>query len=275
MLCVIAVVFCIVGRPGAQAARADLPAAPPPGFVFEVSPTANARYKALGDAFVNDGRLARVLPAVNATLRMPRNIPVRLSGCGASNAVYDPNTHSIWLCYELFDEIEKGFDAMYAGDPAAGKPDVRPFLPPGLTVAKTMEAMLFIAMHEIGHALIRELQITYSGKEEDTVDEFATVLLLGGKQETIVVNGAISLWLIAPMKKVRKAMGFNAFFDEHAFGEQRYADILCLLYGSNPAEHAAMVPIQLPAARAASCENTYLVKTRFWDEKLAPHRRKP
>ncbi len=56
----------------------------------------------------------------------------------------------------------------------------------------------------------------------------------------------------APMAKARTAE-IEVFWDTHAFGEQRYADIFWTIYGSDLAGHAAMVPVQIPAARAGSC----------------------
>lgn len=248
--------------------RPALAAPPPPGFHLEIAPTTNARYRALGDAFVKDGRMRAILALYTDQLVMPRVIPVRLRECGGvANAFYMPQSHEILLCYELLDAVYRAWEKVFAGDPAVGKPDVRGILP-GLLVARTVNTTLFIAMHEVGHCLIHEFSFGYSGKEEDAVDDFATLAMLAMKQEQVAVDGGVAMALLTPLAKTR-TLGIEVFWDAHAFGEQRYADIFCTIYGSDPAGHAAMVPTQIPAARASTCPKAYAAKSKFWNEKLA------
>jgi Putative metallopeptidase len=263
-------VACFVELPAARPALAQ----PPPhalGFYLESKPTANAAYQALGDRFVTDGRMAAILSALTTRLQMTRAIPVRLQECSETNAAYFAATHEIVLCYQLFDATKRANEKVFTGKPSAGKPDIRELLPADQIVWMTMNAMLFFAMHEIGHCLIDEFAVKYSGKEEDAVDEFATVMLLAMRQEAAAANGATALDLLTPMVKVRRDLGLEAFWDAHAFGEQRYADIMCLIYGSDPANHGAMVPQQLPSSRALRCPQEYSTKASSWNEKLAPH----
>jgi hypothetical protein len=265
------------------------PQGPPPapvpatGFYLDAKPPANARQRALGEAFVQDGRIPSILGALTGWIAMPRVIPVHLQTCpqGGSlpagpNAFYNPNTHEIALCYELFELIYDSYDKLYQGDDhtPGRRGDVRPYLPPGQIVAQTVNSLLFVAMHEVGHALLNEWGSGHSGSQEDAVDEFATFALLAMHKEDAAYNGALAMFLAFPMGKTLAPSG-GAFWDTHGFGEQRYANITCLIYGSAPAGHASMVPMQIPAERAATCPSEYQMKKRYWDDQIRPRLLKP
>lgn len=76
--------------------------------------------------------------------------------CGAVNAYYDPTAKHVRMCVELVEE---------------GVP---------------VEAIRFMFAHEMGHAVIRQLDIPYVYSEEAATDELAAyVLHAAGKQSTI------------------------------------------------------------------------------------------
>ena len=68
------------------------------------------------------------------------------------------------------------------------------------------------------------------------------------------------------------AYDLDAYADEHALGEQRYFNLQCLIYGTDPEGFAGMVQTgDLTAARAAGCERETRQASRAWVRLLAPY----
>ena len=87
--------------------------------------------------------------------------------------------------------------------------------------------------HELGHCLIHELKLPAVGKEEDAVDEFATLLLLqAGQQGELAILGA-AMWFATH----RQGNDTTPFWDEHSLDLQRFYGIFTLLYATNPARY--------------------------------------
>jgi hypothetical protein len=62
------------------------------------------------------------------------------------------------------------------------------------------------------------------------------------------------------------------FWDEHAFDAQRYYNVMCLIYGSNPERYASFLSDgTLPFSRAARCEEEYDRIRRAWHRLLRPY----
>jgi hypothetical protein len=62
------------------------------------------------------------------------------------------------------------------------------------------------------------------------------------------------------------------FWDEHSFSKTRLYDMMCLVYGSNPAGNAGMVgPDKLPEQRAVRCETEYKRAEHAWFKLLDPY----
>jgi hypothetical protein len=61
------------------------------------------------------------------------------------------------------------------------------------------------------------------------------------------------------------------FADEHSLNSQRFYNILCLIYGSDPERYEAFVEAELlPAGRAARCPSEYTQKDESWSTVLEP-----
>ncbi len=84
----------------------------------------------------------------------PPGVTVRLANCGVPNAFYDLNGH-ITVCNELIMVMEHTLGP----DSAA-------------------QALRFIVLHEIGHAVFAIDDVPFTGNEELAADEYATVMLL-------------------------------------------------------------------------------------------------
>src|SRR5690606_3110578 len=67
------------------------------------------------------------------------------------------------------------------------------------------------------------------------------------------------------------AYNLHAYADEHALGEQRYFNLQCLIYGTDPEGFAGTVDAgDLTAARAAGCARETRRASRAWVRLLLP-----
>ena len=130
------------------------------------------------------------------------------------------------------------------------------------------DALLFTALHEVGHALVDVLDIPIAGREEDAVDQLAAVMLVDGSDEgsEAAVNGASGL------ATDEEELDELTFADDHALGSQRFFNVLCLVYGEDPQAYSGWVSDgTLPGERAEGCEAEYEHVSRSWDRLLEPY----
>jgi hypothetical protein len=99
---------------------------------------------------------------------------------------------------------------------------------------RTMDALIHVVAHEIGHAFLREFDIPILGPEEAIADDFATVyvhLTFPGRAESIVAARADQN--LADGRD-------NGPFSEYVDDDQRGGRSICLLYGLDPEGYAAL-----------------------------------
>lgn len=134
-----------------------------------------------------------------------------------------------------------------------------------------VDDLLFTLYHEVGHALIANLDLPVTGREEDAVDELSAVVLTdtwnGGGD--ILVSAAD--WFGAMDSERTDAYERSDFADEHSLDAQRYVNLLCLAYGSDPETYDYLVgPDEVPQDRAEGCPEEYEQAASSWDALLAP-----
>jgi putative metallopeptidase DUF4344 len=135
--------------------------------------------------------------------------------------------------------------------------------------------MLFVAIHELGHALVSELDLPVLGREEDAADAFATlgVLKCGAEFSRRVLVEAAKGWFMTAQRD-RKAGEVAHYYERHGLDEQRAYQIVCLMVGSDPVGFKDLADeTGLPEARRRSCGWDYDTASRSWDRTLAPHQR--
>jgi len=130
-------------------------------------------------------------------------------------------------------------------------------------------ATMFSFYHEAGHGFINLLDLPAVGREEDSVDQLATLTLIamGDQGVAMAMSGAYWFQLQA------KAGGHQTpFWDEHGFDGQRFYNIMCLIYGSNPGKYGQFVSSgALPEDRAKRCPDEYTKINRAWEKLLSPY----
>ena len=189
--------------------------------------------------------------SVTGYLTLLEHIPVNFEACGTANAWYS-NTGAITMCYELADE----YTALFRESDIAT----------GYGVAN---ALHWVFMHELGHAVIDMYGLPIVGQEEDAADQFATVMLLREGRD-----GARALQAMAHVYD--SGGGYTPSWDTHSLDSQRYYNMMCLLYGKHHNDDIGQsVEYRIPDSRAVRCPAEYADAVRAWEALLADYIRGP
>lgn len=125
--------------------------------------------------------------------------------------------------------------------------------------------------HEMGHALIDQLELPVLGREEDAAD-ILSVLLIDEVWEPetatgIAENTALSYVFMAE----ENADSEPAFWDVHGLDLQRYYSHVCLFYGADPENRTGFAKdFDLPPERAEGCAEEYQLALDSWWTYLEP-----
>ncbi len=220
-------------------------------------PSNDPKHREMAERLQASGLLDRTVAAVNDIIALPRDAAVLVGDCGRIDTYYDPGAPGIVVCHELLVYLRQLFGRT-TKDPAALDRAV-------------LGATFFVFLHELGHALVDQLDLPVTGKEEDAVDQLATVILIrsGGTGLSMALDGAHAFLLLG---KSARGSERTEFWDEHSFEQQRYYAITCLVYGSNPEAMARLVGNDgLPQTRAATCPQEYARIDRAWRTLLGEH----
>jgi len=240
-------------------------------FVIDYPAVKSPKHEIWRSALKDAKVLEQFTNGMNQFIAIPGIVTIELRECGQVNAFYRSiggPLAEIVMCYEILDDFEQIFSPYY--------PD------PKMTSQMIMGAWLFVLLHEFGHALIHQLDLPITGKEEDAVDQLSTLILTnaGATGESAILAGAQwfrlgsaryrtpgTVWL----QNVLGDEHYN-FSDEHSIAEQRFFNILCWEYGYNPAGlEFAVKDGTIPDHRAQRCGREYQQIVRTWERLLAPY----
>jgi hypothetical protein len=193
---------------------------------------------------------------LNRDIETPAPIAVEVIECGEPNAYYDPARRAVSVCYDMIALISRSFDDIKSDDEH---------------MVATLGAAVFIFSHELGHALIDTLELSFTGREEDAVDQLATLLLVeaGPEGAQAARDGAALFARLAAGRGDQMPL-----WAEHSLEEQRFFNVLCWIYGSDSKAHADLVSDgALPPERAERCAEEWTRLRGAWTRLLAPHQR--
>jgi len=229
-------------------------AAKPTGFRVVYNPSKEPSHEQYRKIFQENHVFEKVAEGLNSTVRLPTTIDINTVDCGTVNAFYDPNNKRIIVCYELLDYFLNVFKPHMKDQNALGN--------------AVLGAVMFSFYHEGGHGLIDVLDLASVGREEDAVDQLATLILIAAGDDGVAMAMSGAHWF-----KLQEASGQKtAFWDEHAFDGQRFYNIVCLIYGSDTQKYASWVNDKvLPSDRAKRCPEEYRKINKAWEKLLAPH----
>jgi hypothetical protein len=133
--------------------------------------------------------------------------------------------------------------------------------------------MLFVLLHELGHAAITEMGLPVLGRVEDSADTFAALRLIriGSDFSHRVLIEAAKGWFLADLRD-RETGDTVQFYDEHGLDQQRAYEIVCLMVGSDKEKFKDLAKeTKLPESRQDSCVGDYSNAVYSWDLVLKPH----
>ena len=134
--------------------------------------------------------------------------------------------------------------------------------------------VLFVATHELGHALVSEMKLPVLGREEDAADDYAilTALRLGDSFSQRVLAGAAKGWFLSA-ERDKKEGYMPEYYDRHGLNEQRAYQIVCLMVGADPVKFKQLADeTKLPDDRRRTCGWDYDTALGSWETVLARHR---
>lgn len=200
--------------------------------------------------------LLEITKPLNEIIALPYDVYLNFDKCGEPNAFYNPEVKEITMCYEFLEEFQEAFKKVSKkqteiDDMADG-------------------AMAVFFFHELGHCLIDVWDLPATGREEDAVDQLAMFVLLDGtpEGEGMVLSAATFFSIVSSQTNNDEI----AFWDEHSLDMQRFYDMLCLTYGSNPSKNKDLLGKNgLPRERAERCPAEFKRVDRSWRKLLAPY----
>jgi hypothetical protein len=199
--------------------------------------------------------LRETADALNKAFSLPHDIFIGFDNCEEANAFYDAEQKKVTVCYELAEDLYETFKGDFKTDEEVDD---------AVTNATT-----FVFFHELGHALVDAYDLPITGREEDAVDQLSVLLLADGTEEgeRMVLDAALSF-----SRQAGGELDELAFADEHSLDQQRYYNIICLLYGQNDEKFASLVKDgTLPETRAERCSDEFARVDKAWDALLAPY----
>lgn len=188
----------------------------------------------------------------NAKFFFPREIWVVVAETGRADCWYSPDQHRIYVSYEMLDFLFALFSKTEKEMEARGD---------------ALNTLFFLVLHEMAHALIAELDIPTTGREEDAADDFAalTVLQVGGSARAQAI--AAAKWYAIMGARNNQDL---PFWDDHALDMQRFYSILGILYGGDPNRFNFVEQI-VPKDSLGRFRHDYPRKLLSWERLLSSH----
>jgi hypothetical protein len=229
-------------------------------FTVEHIDVRNQRYAEIDRQVKGEKLLEKAADRLNRALILPKDIVLRTKDCdGEVNAFYSPDDESVTVCYELMEHFFKVFRAGGNNDDEA--------------YDKMFDAVRFVFLHEIGHALIDQYKLPITANEEDAADRCSSYINL----EELGPEGVKAVIAAASAFQIESKLGASReknMADEHLLQEQRFYNSLCMIYGSNPDKYSNLVTDgYLPKERAVRCPTEYQRTVDSWVNLLAPWRK--
>jgi len=233
----------------------------PNRVVIEYVKPQNGDLQDLYEALKAYGALEKI-KKILSPMRLPEELKVRTMECGKVNALYrrEDSEPTVTICYELLKHILESLP--------------KDTTPEGITAddAKVGQVLWF-TLHEAGHATFDLFDVPIFGNEEDAADNFATYVMLQFAEARRLIRGAAWAWSEYmrdyqrnPVVRVR----LTGFADNHGLPQERFYNLACLAFGSNPKQFADL-ETYLPETRAQYCAREYFTVANAFHKEIRPH----
>jgi hypothetical protein len=209
---------------------------------------------------MQERRILEHLRVLLSPLRLPRPLTLEVKGCdGSVDAYYWKGTAT--LCYEYIELIQEHA-------PKVGTPG-------GVTRADAIVgAVVDTILHEVGHAIIDMLEIPVFGREEDAADFFSIYVLTQflPADAPRLLQGVGFMMASEAKEALEKPHNAKSYAGPHGMEAQRYYNVLCIAYGSDPVTYGDAVQRGgLPSWRAEDCADEFALLKRAFEKLIMPH----
>jgi hypothetical protein len=225
----------------------------------------NQRYEQMRQSAMQQQMIEKWMAKLNPHFVGSLDLDIYMLECGQANAFYAAQTHEILMCYEMLEKVNSLTSEHVSAKDAP---------------LQAGSAWTFMFYHEFGHAITDLFDLPVVGREEDAVDQFATLFAIEGTEsarEQIALSGAFVFWWLLPTQdQIGWQFGFSnddkqkSYADTHGLGQQRFYNIVCMLYGHNSSRYQRFVsqygyvPQQLHPEKAKYCSADYQQIRRRW-----------
>lgn len=235
-------------------------------FTVTYTPIKNEQHSHLEKSLKDSKLFDRFAADLNKNLSLPVDIPISFKECadlpeakdmGAANAWYNPEDHTVTMCYELMAKSEELFK-----DDEKSEQDLD---------KAVMGSTAWTFYHELGHAMIDVYKLPLTGKNEDAADQISTYILISGgdEGEQAALSGAEDFGREAGADNDLNDLQFA---DTHSLDKQRFFNIVCWVYGQNEEKYRNLVEEgSLPENRAGRCKEEFDTMARSWKTLLTPY----
>jgi len=228
-------------------------------FIVEHEPVKSAKFAEIDRQIRSEKLLEKAADRLNQSLILPHDITLRSAECNEVNAFYRPEDPSVTVCFELMEHF---YDTFRSSGDSSEK-----------AYSKMFDAVRFVFLHEIGHALIDTYSLPVTGNEEDAADRCSAYINI----EELGQDGASAVLAAAEAFQIEAKHSNNSdrqLADEHLLQSQRFFNSLCMLYGSDPDKYQSIVTQGfLPKERAGRCQFEYTRTRDSWTNLLEPWRK--
>jgi len=225
-------------------------------FIPVYSEIKNEKYEAFNQRFKDEKTAETITDSLNEILSLPADVQVTFKDCGEVNAWYQSNTKTITFCYEFME-----FFREKALEMGKSEEDANNIM---------IGATLFFFFHELGHCLIDVYDLPATGREEDSVDQLSTYILMDEQDEIGKGSAGAGVLMFKAMSENEEPSA-GSFADEHSLSSQRFYNVACWMYGRDQSEYGFFVEEGiLPEARAVRCPTEYKKMSSAWQRLTEP-----
>ncbi len=217
------------------------------------------------DEQVLRGPLKQAVNKLDSELGLSHDLQVRVVGTataarvGAQGPMYDPQARTIYIPWDYVEQAR--------ADLVGTRQLINLTAPLDQVLSG---AMTFVLYHETAHGVIDLLDLPVAGREETTADSLGTILAIAsGSRGQSVPLAAGELFAAHAREQQNPAVQAAARYD---LPQQRYFDVRCLVYGSDPTGRANLVGGEqgIPPDQAQTCVFDYRRELRSWQRLLRP-----
>lgn len=225
-------------------------------FIAVYSEVQNEKYADFNQRFKDQKVIDDITNSLNQALALPTDVNVTFKDCGQVNAWYQPNTKTIIFCYEFMEFFYNKSIEMGKSEEDAN----------GIMIGAT----LFFFFHELGHCLIDVYDLPATGREEDSVDQLSTYILMDELDEEGQASAGAGALMFKAMAENEQASD-GSYADEHSLSSQRFYNLVCWMYGRDQEKYGFFVDDGLlPQARAVRCSTEYKKMSNAWQRLTEP-----